>query len=441
MKNILIGAALVVVANPSAFAYDLIDLGANIEPRAINNPGVVVGSNTSQSPATAFRWSSPNGFELINGTSANDVNDMGQATGSTITGAFVQDANTYREWSNYGAFGINQWGAVAGYKEGVNPYRSRSLPYNPAIFDGNNWNVYDIAGIYSRGTRHGVYADRFILNGINADGYSVGYKYRYGLAGSSAILIDPNVIIQDRGDVTYLPIPAGGRANDINNNYMIVGVTGSSNATDPVTYPRAFMLDYNANSLTILPVLQGGLNSNANDINEYNQVVGSSETLVGSVKADHAFVWNQADGVMTDLNVWAADGWVLTSATAINDNGDIVGKGSLNGVPHGFLLTNSAGPLPPPSQNQPPVAVASADNYSGRAPLPVTFDSSGSGDPDGSIVAYSWDFMDGTTSTAANPSHEFVVPGRYTVTLTVTDDQGLQASSSIRISVRRGRRK
>ena len=142
-----------------------------------------------------------------------------------------------------------------------------------------------------------------------------------------------------------------------------------------------------------------------------NQVVGSSETIVDSIKADHAFLWNETDGITIDLNNWLADGWVLVSATAINDNGDIVGNGFLNGVAHGFLLTNGTISEPPLAQNQSPVAVASADVYSGKAPLVVTFDSSSSSDPDGSIVGYDWNFMDGSVSTDANPSHEFTSTG------------------------------
>jgi len=428
-----------------------------VEPKAINNFGVVVGSsNTDQYPATAFSWTSDNGFELIDGTSANAVNDNGQIAGSTITGAFTLDGDTYLDWSDFGAFGINQLGAVAGYKVGNNPYQPRSLPYNPAIFDGFTWDVFDIAGIYRRGRRQGVYADRFILNGINDGGYSVGYKYRYGLVGSVAILIDPTVTINDIADVTYLSTPAGGRATDINNNNRIVGTTGSNSRTTPVTYSQAYILDHNTDSLTILPLLEGGLRSDAYDINEHDQVVGSSETLVGTTMVKHAFLWDQADGLTIDLNNWAADGWVLTTAAAINDNGDIVGNGTLNGVAHGFLLTNGSipvpppvqspeppvqNPVPPPAQNQQPVAMASADVYRGRAPLAVSFDASGSTDSDGTIVDYSWDFMDGSSSTEANPSHEFTVPGRYQVTLTVTDDQGMQASSSTKITVRRSRRR
>ena len=57
-----------------------------------------------------------------------------------------------------------------------------------------------------------------------------------GLAGSAAILIDTNGPVNDATDVVYLSTPAGGRAVDINDNRMIVGTTGSSSRTTPVTY-------------------------------------------------------------------------------------------------------------------------------------------------------------------------------------------------------------
>lgn len=331
MKNIIISTTLMVVASSSAFAYNVTDLGANVEPNAINYYGVVVGSsNTDLYPASAFRWTSADGMELLDGTSANAINDDGLIAGSTQTGAFVQDGNKYRDFSGYGAFGVNQHGTVAGYEEGKNRYQPRSTPYNPATFDGKKWTAPDIARLYNRGTRKGVYADRFILNGINAQGFTVGYKYRYGLAGSAAILIDPNVQINDSSDVTYLPIPGGGKAADINNNYLVVGTTGTTS--------QAYVLDYYLNVLTTLN-LDGGSRGSANDINNNNQVVGSAQTLDGSSLVYHAFLWDQSGGIV-DLNDSAPTGWVFTAATAINDNGDIVGYGTFNGTPHGFLLTN-----------------------------------------------------------------------------------------------------
>ena len=43
-------------------------------------------------------------------------------------------------------------------------------------------------------------------------------------------------------------------------------------------------------------------------------------------------------------------------------------------------------------------------------------------DPDGTIVAWEWDFDDGDTSTMQNPSHQFTTSGQYSVSLTVWDD-------------------
>lgn len=73
--------------------------------------------------------------------------------------------------------------------------------------------------------------------------------------------------------------------------------------------------------------------------------------------------------------------------------------------------------------NQPPTALASASTSAGPAPLTVTFSAAGSTDADGSIAGYAWDFGDGQTSAAAQPSHTYAV-GSYTARLTVTDNLG-----------------
>ena len=56
-------------------------------------------------------------------------------------------------------------------------------------------------------------------------------------------------------------------------------------------------------------------------------------------------------------------------------------------------------------------------------------------DPDGRIVKWHWDFGDGETSTKQNPSHRYQDDGRYTVKLTVTDDDGATDSISQTIIV------
>ncbi len=173
------------------------------------------------------------------------------------------------------------------------------------------------------------------------------------------------------------------------------------------------------------------------DINELSTVVGSADTDTLS----HAFIRN-ADSIMEDLNDLVTDPqWVLTSAAAINELGDIVGTGLLNGQSHGFLLLNGSVPPPPPG-NEAPVATADADVTSGRAPLPVNFTSAGSYDPDGDNITYLWDFGDGSTPSAeANPTHTYAARGTYVVVLTVTDGHGLSSDSApLEIRVRRKRK-
>ena len=67
--------------------------------------------------------------------------------------------------------------------------------------------------------------------------------------------------------------------------------------------------------------------------------------------------------------------------------------------------------------------------------LDVAFDGSISTDPDGVIVDYAWDFGDANTGTGATPNHTYAADGTYTVTLTVTDDDGLTTSTSQTITV------
>ncbi|WNO76148.1 carbohydrate-binding protein [Streptomyces sp. AM8-1-1] len=81
--------------------------------------------------------------------------------------------------------------------------------------------------------------------------------------------------------------------------------------------------------------------------------------------------------------------------------------------------------------NRNPIAKAAVDKTSGPTPLTVAFSSQGSSDPEGKALTYSWNFGDGTTSTAANPSHTYTTAGTYRPTLTVRDPEGLTGTASL----------
>lgn len=85
-----------------------------------------------------------------------------------------------------------------------------------------------------------------------------------------------------------------------------------------------------------------------------------------------------------------------------------------------------------------PVVVFSLSVSEGESPLAVTFDASGSSDPDGSVVWHEWDFGDGTAASGRMTVHTYIADAEtaFTVRLTLTDNDGSQATGSQTVTVR-----
>lgn len=115
-----------------------------------------------------------------------------------------------------------------------------------------------------------------------------------------------------------------------------------------------------------------------------------------------------------------------------------------------LVLTDNGIPEPQKTTVEFEVMVTSKAN---TAPLPqiraeatasvgasIEFDGATSSDPDGSILSYAWDFGDGNRASGIETNHVYQFPGRYEVTLTVTDDdvaeQRLSASNTHVIDVK-----
>ena len=88
------------------------------------------------------------------------------------------------------------------------------------------------------------------------------------------------------------------------------------------------------------------------------------------------------------------------------------------------------------SLNRAPTAVASAMPTNGFATLAVTFDASGSSDPDLDALSYEWDFGDGSpVSNLQTVVHSYTSNGTFIATLTVDDGNGGSDTDTIVITV------
>lgn len=84
-----------------------------------------------------------------------------------------------------------------------------------------------------------------------------------------------------------------------------------------------------------------------------------------------------------------------------------------------------------PSANS-PVAFDASASCGGRA------DTSSCLPTNNTIVSYSWSFGDGSSGTGKTPTHTYTSPGPYNVTLTVTNDRGIAASTTKQVTVGAG---
>jgi alpha-tubulin suppressor-like RCC1 family protein len=102
-------------------------------------------------------------------------------------------------------------------------------------------------------------------------------------------------------------------------------------------------------------------------------------------------------------------------------------KSAGGGSAFGVVLVGDAAP----PANQAPTARITGSCTDLACPL----SGSTSSDADGTIAGYAWDFGDGAKTTGPSPGHTYTAAGTYTVTLTVTDDDGATGTTSRQVTV------
>ena len=105
-------------------------------------------------------------------------------------------------------------------------------------------------------------------------------------------------------------------------------------------------------------------------------------------------------------------------------------------TPSNGIVTINFMPILLESVDSAPTATLSVTPLSGTAPVTVTADSSASFDSDGTIASRSIDFGDGyVASNVVTASHAYANAGTYTVTLSVTDNNGLSSTTTKVVTV------
>lgn len=258
--------------------------GNNSRATAINNNGWIVGQSnrTHNGPERATLWRPglpPLEIGTLGGTmsSANGINDSGVVVGQAWTTG-NQAARAYK-WQL--GVGMMDLGVLGGSTS-------------------NNYSAAD--AINAVGTIVGV------SDGTN--GYPNPFRWTSGTM------------------VNLAPSSVSGEALAINDAGTTVGLNRSG-SLDQATI-------FNATP-TLLGRFAGDTEGAAHDINNLGRIVGNS----ASPSLSRATIWITPNPAgLRDLNLQIAPGtgWQLSSASKINDNNVIVGKGRLNGVSKSFIL-------------------------------------------------------------------------------------------------------
>ncbi len=268
----------------------------------IDDLGNVVGyAKNSSGAQVAFVYSGGSMYELPRPTSPLDPPYVG-VTGNPVTG--------YGQGKAIGASAFNSHGQVVGYAQYQPDGIPLPLPLNHAVI----WN-YSITG--------GV---------LNATATDINASVGNSASGSSALAI--------------------------NNEGQVFGQYNGGPGLIPSNAANTYLYNINTNAFTDLGALRtyaatgGGY---CGLLNMKGQVVGEENVGTPDVPVWHAAIWDASNG-LRDLNTvyastlaaWsAANGgttMVLNAATAIGDDGSIVGIGtdSLGHTGQGFLIRETS---------------------------------------------------------------------------------------------------
>ncbi len=231
------------------------------------------------------------------------------------------------------------------------------------------------------------------FNAIESTGNISSYEWMFGDGGSSSGSITSHTYTSAGVYTATLTVTDETGATD--QESVVITVTNPSvNNTPPTAHIST------TKSVGVAPLLVELNASNSKDsdgaIISYSWDLGDGENATGAL-VSHTY----------------------TTPGTYNPTLTVTDDGGLTDTISIPIVVESTG-----NENIPPTAVISVTSKKGKAPLKVTFSAESSKDPDGTVSFCTWHFGDGSTSTQMTTTHTFSQPGKYTVTLCVTDDSG-----------------
>ena len=319
------------------FYYSITDLGnlggtiggPQVDTSRLNEEEQVVGSSNIPSQSDfirhAFLWQNGEMTDLgtLGGKSsrATSINNAGVIVGqSDIPTDYDGGARHAFIWSNGTMSQLGTLGGSFSFAHDIND--AGKVVGNASTSDGSRAFLYSEGTMTNLGTLPDDNGSSALS--INNAGTVVGVSFIGDLS--------QHAVKWQEGTITLLS--DSGIASDINESGQIVGYTFSLNELQHTVH-RAVLWQ---NGTMIELGTLGGNESSAGAINNAGKVVGQS-TINETSNVRHPFVWH--DGTMSDLNdlLPPNSGWTLSTATDINNNGQIVGTGRFNNQNKAFLLT------------------------------------------------------------------------------------------------------
>ena len=347
------------VATPVYSVIELGSLGGNATAYGINDNGDIVGMSQitpdGSSPLHAFLYRHASG-SLV---------DLGTPGGSSSEAFSINDSGTiagevYTSQLNHGSYWVPVTWLVSGgsgslqgpYPNGVGWYVSPNAISTTGVIVGQGY-INDVAGARAVIYRNGTIANLGTLGGSVSFATAVSAQGTY-IAGMSEVTgasdatngLPTHAFLYRNGTRTDLGTLGGSysAAAGVNEQGYVVGYswTGQSGSCTPSPYSptvqHAF-LSVNGKMTDLGNLASQPLcNSTAEAINNSGEIVGRSDAITSTnVQVERAFY--EANGQMTSLTFmdWGDPAWGnvrFTDAVAINCNGWIAANGSDSSSPN-----------------------------------------------------------------------------------------------------------